>query len=368
MTNANDSTTGAPQVFNKPAADGVLPTLAQKPSHTNSAVQQTTGPKTQKHGQNIPPTVGSLPRFPPSTMGPVSTQSAHMVMPVAPHAATALQNVPLHYSQFDPIELAGEQQLMYQNFLAMPAAGIQAPPAPGFPVYPGHPALYPAGYYPVVSYNPGQPLLPGYDAHAFASVAYPTAASVAQQLDAAIARNHALLQESYATAKADFDNITLQVNELDHYLAIRRERLDQPTRLSFAAHRIQMVEQRAAAKAGMDRLQSHMDNHQSLTSPIVTHHRHADLSSKSQVNRPRAVPAKSLNVQAASWVPPTVGNGDVGLKPHAEATKEEYRVSCRQVWQIRHLPIPVKKLQSNGPQKWRRRPASNQRLTTSGPW
>jgi hypothetical protein len=200
------------------------------------------------------------------------------------------------YHGFDP---GANQAVLYPSLFQMVPQGFQFPPFTGLPVYANQLDYVPAAYYAPDPYNQPASLPSALALQSFTDACVPLAAPPALNTGVSEAKIQLWLQKELALAEASFDRSTEQERMLDQYLAMHMDKMDLQTRRACTGKRMQIVEERAAAKDRMNQLRQALNAETARTMKMEP-----DCQSLASVrSTTQSRPANRLNVQAPSWVP-----------------------------------------------------------------
>jgi hypothetical protein len=160
-------------------------------------------------------------------------------------------------------------------------------------------SYFPAAYYAPDPYKQSSSFLPTLPQQSFGETQVPLAAPASLNMSDSLAPSQLALQQKLADAEASFSHSTEQERMLDQYLAMNMDKMDIQSRRAFTAKRMQIVEERAAAKDCMNQLQHALNADIARTMNMQLDCQ--SLASLRPVSQSR--PANRLNVQAPSWVP-----------------------------------------------------------------
>jgi hypothetical protein len=225
------------------------------------------------------------------------------------------------------LDLGANQAVLYPGLFPMVPQGLQVPPFTGLPVYANQFSYAPAAYYAPDPCNQSAPLLSALAQQSFADACVPLTAPRVLNIGAAEAENQLWLQQELALAEANFDRSTEQERMLDQYLAMHVDKMDIQTRRTWTSKRMQIVEERAAAKDRMNQLQQALNAETARTLKMKSYCQ--SLPSVRSTTQSR--PGNRLNVQAPSWVPKAGTDSNKAVKiPNPNAPTTAARISTLQ--------------------------------------
>ena len=197
------------------------------------------------------------------------------------------------------LDLGANQAVLYPSLFPIMPQGFQVSPFASLPTYSNHLGFVPPAYHASEPFNTSAPLMSPLAMQSFPGISTPLAPP--DGLSAAVCQipTQLELEQELASAEADFNNSTEKERTLDQYLAMHMDKIELQTRRALTGKRMQIVEERAAARdrinqavqalnAESARTTNMMSDGQSVNSPWSARQNHS---------------ANRLNVQAPSWVP-----------------------------------------------------------------
>lgn len=227
------------------------------------------------------------------------------------------------------LDLDANRAVLYPNLFPTVPQGYRMPQFAGLPMCANQLGYFPAAYYAPDHYNQSTSLLSALPPQYFGDTSIPWASPTALHTSVSEAPSPLALQQKFAEAAASFNHWTEQGRMLDHYLAMNMDKMDLQSKRAYTAKRMQIAEERAAAKDHMNQLQ------QALNADITrTMNLESDCQSlASQRPASRSRPANRLNVQAPFWVPKAGADGSkaIGIQnPNASTTTASLTTSQKE--------------------------------------
>jgi hypothetical protein len=196
-------------------------------------------------------------------------------------------------------EPGSHQAVFHPGHFPIVPQGYQVPPFASLPMYANQIGLAPPSYYSYDPFNAPASLLSTIATASSTDMTMPFAAPNTQNTAFPDAQTQMQLQEELVLAEAKFENWTEQERMLDQYLAMHMDKLDLKTRRVCTGKRMQIVEDRAAAKDRVNQLQQALGAQIAWPTNVQSDHQ----SQMSLRSTAEARPINHLNVQAPSWVP-----------------------------------------------------------------
>jgi hypothetical protein len=202
------------------------------------------------------------------------------------------------FGPYPGLEPGSHQAVFHPGLSPIVPQGYQAPPSASLPMYANQIGLAPRSYYGYGPFNAPASLLSTVATASLTDMSMPFAAPNTQNTALPETPAQMQLQEELVLAEAKFENWTEQERMLDQYLAMHMDKLDLKTRRVCTGKRMQIVEDRAAAKDRVNQLQ------QALGAQIAwpTHVQSDHQSQMSLRSTAETHPINHLNVQAPPWV------------------------------------------------------------------
>jgi hypothetical protein len=197
------------------------------------------------------------------------------------------------------LEPGSHQAVFHPGVFPIVPQGYQVPPFASPPMYANQIGLVPPSYYGYDPFNAPDSLLSTIATTPLTDTSTPFAAPNTQNTALAEAPTQMQLQEELVLAEAKFENWTEQERMLDQYLAMHMDKLDLKTRRVCTGQRMQIVEDRAAAKDRVNQLQQALGAQIAWPTNMQSDHQ-PQMSLQSTAE---ARPINHLNVQAPPWVP-----------------------------------------------------------------
>jgi hypothetical protein len=206
---------------------------------------------------------------------------------------------------FHGLEIGANQMVWYPSLFPMAPQGFQVTPFAGLPMYSNQIGFVPPAYYAPDPYHQSALAL-----QSFTDMSVPLAGPAVLSTGVSETPTQLQLQQQLALAEAKFESSTEQERMLDQYLAMHMDKMDLQTRRACTGKRMQIVEERAAAKDRMNQLQ------QALKVDITrTMNMQSDCQSLNPLrSATQSRPANRLNVQAPSWVPKAGADGNKAVR------------------------------------------------------
>jgi hypothetical protein len=195
--------------------------------------------------------------------------------------------------------LATDRAILYPSLFPIVPQGYRVPQFTALPMCANQLSYFPAAYYAPDPYHQPSSFLPVLPQQSFGDTSMSLVAPADLNTGVSDVPSQLALQQKFAEAEASFNHSTEQERMLDQYLAMNMDKMDLQSRRACTAKRMEIVEERAAAKDCMNQLQ------QALNADIArTVDRPSDCQSLTSL-RPasQSRPANRLNVQAPLWVP-----------------------------------------------------------------
>jgi len=203
------------------------------------------------------------------------------------------------FGPYPGLEPGSHQAVFHPGFSPIIPQGYQVPPLASLPMYANQIGLVPPSYYSYDPFNAPASLLPTNATASSTDMTMPFAAPNTQNATFLDAPTQMQLQEELVLAEAKFENWTEQERMLDQYLAMHMDKLDLKTRRVWTGKRMQIVEDRAAAKGRVNQLQQALGAQIAWPTNVQSDHQsHTSLRSTAEAH-----PINHLNVQAPPWVP-----------------------------------------------------------------
>ena len=227
------------------------------------------------------------------------------------------------------LDLGANQAVLYPSLFPMMTQGLQVSPFASLPTYSNHLGFVPPAYYASEPFNTSASLMSPLAMQSFPGMS--TALAPPGGSNAAVCQvpTQLELEQELASAQVDFNNSTEKERTLDQYLAMHMDKMELQTRRALTGKRMQIVEERAAAK---DRI------NQAVQALNAESARATYMQSDGQpVNSPWSATqqhtANRLNVQAPSWVPGagTDGNQAVSIRKPNPLTSTTSSSSWQQI-------------------------------------
>ena len=207
---------------------------------------------------------------------------------------------------YQGLDVGANQTVLYPSLSPMMPQGFQVSPFGSLPVYPSQLGLIQPAYYPSDPFNTSAPLMPVLPMQPFAGTPTSFAAPGALSAGGSKASTQVELHQEVASAKAAFDESTEQERILDQYLAMNMDKMELQTRRALTGKRMQIVEERAAAKDRINQANRALSTQIARTTNIQS-----DTQSFNSIwSAAQNHSANRLNVQAPSWIPKTGADGN----------------------------------------------------------